>query len=323
MTVNPIVNKIQDWLVIVNPNAGRRKGEKDWPEISGMLKEAGFNFSSIFTEHRNHALNIALEHFNAGYRKVIVVGGDGTLNEVVNAVFAQKNVPTTSILIGMIMVGTGNDWGRMYNIKTDYKQAIKIIKRGRSFIQDAAMVNFHEGEEEKSRYYVNMAGMGYDALVADMTNKMKEQGKGGPMAYFYNIFRGLFKYDYKHLEVTVDGKEVFSGRVFSLSIGVCKFNGGGMMQLPNAIPDDGLLDLTIIKKTSKLNVVKHIKKLYDGSFLNLPFIQTHTGKTFSIVSKPVDSIYLETDGESLGHSPLHFQIIPKSVKVITGKNWSE
>ena len=313
----------QEWLVIVNPNAGRKKGEKDWPEISRLLSEAGFMFHALFTEHRDHAIHMAEEFITKGYRNIIVVGGDGTMNEVVNGIFRQKVCPTTDIKLGMIMVGTGNDWGRMYNIMEKYEEAVKILKKERLFIQDAALVTYHHGTEKKRRYFMNMAGMGYDALVAQMTNRLKEKGGGGPLAYLYNLFKGLFKYHHTLMEVIIDGKVAYKGNVFSMSIGICRYNGGGMMQLPNAVPDDGILDMTIMKNVKKMDVVKNIKKLYDGSFLDLHFIQVHTGKKISIHALPQHAAFLETDGESLGNSPFDFEVIPKSIQVITGKNWLE
>ncbi len=311
------------WLVIVNPNAGKRKGEKDWPVISSLLEEAGFTFTPFFTEHRGHAMTIVEEQVREhGFQRIIVVGGDGTLNEVVNGIFHQNRFTTTDIMVGMIMVGTGNDWGRMYNLREKYKKAVKIIRKQRLFVQDAGRVVYHEGDKEMTRYFVNMAGLGYDALVAEMTNHMKDQGGGGPMAYLLNLLKGLFRYHHAYLEVEIDGNVVYKGPVFSMSVGICKFNGGGMMQLPNAIPDDGLLDVTLFKKVTKMTVVKSLKKLYSGNFTHLPFVQTHRGKTVSIVSASRVPSNLETDGESLGHSPFRFDIIPVSVKVITGKNWN-
>jgi YegS/Rv2252/BmrU family lipid kinase len=311
----------QEWLVIVNPNAGRKKGEKDWPVISGLLKEAEFNFLPLSTQHRDHAIHMAQEYINKGFRNIIVVGGDGTLNEVVNGIFRQNACPTTDIKLGMIMVGTGNDWGRMYNIKAKYRKAIKILKKGRLFVQDTGFVTYHHGTELKQRYFMNMAGMGYDALVAQMTNRLKEKGGGGPMAYLYNLFKGLFKYRHTLMDVIIDDQVVYRGNVFSMSIGICRYNGGGMMQLPNAIPDDGILDMTIMKNVKKMDVVKNIKKLYDGSFLDLHFIEVHTGRKITIQAMPQHSAFLETDGESLGNSPFVFEIIPKSLTVFTGKDW--
>lgn len=311
------------WLVIVNPNAGKKKGEKDWPVISGLLGEAGFEFTALFTAHRGHALTLAGEHVVKGFRQIIVVGGDGTLNEVVNGIFLQDACKTTDITIGMIMVGTGNDWGRMYNLKGKYEKAVRILKKQRLFMQDAGKVTYHENGESRERFFVNMAGLGYDALVAQMTNRMKDKGGGGPMAYLVNLVKGLFRYSHASLEVEVDGKPFYSGPVFSMSVGICKYNGGGMMQLPNAEPDDGLLDITLFTQVTKMTVVRNLKKLYDGTFAGLPFVRMHTGRQVAIRSTTAKPSALETDGESLGQSPFFFEIIPASIKVITGKNWKK
>ena len=323
MTETPMQPPSAEWLVIVNPNAGRRKGQKDWPEISQLLTDAGLAHQPLFTLHRHHADMLAEEYIRKGYRQIIVVGGDGTLNEVVNGIFRQDVCATTDIILGMIMVGTGNDWGRMYNIKENYDKAVKIISRQRLFIQDAARVTYFDGKENRTRYFVNMAGMGYDALVAQMTNRLKEKGGGGPLAYLVNLFKGLFRYRHTLMEVTVDGKLAYRGKVFSMSVGICRYNGGGMMQLPNAVPDDGRLDMTIMKVLTKLDVLRNIKKLYDGSFIHLPFVDTLTGERIGIVTDPPHKAMLETDGESLGTSPFIFEIIPKAIKVITGKEWQK
>lgn len=320
-TMAPEISSEDKWLVIVNPNAGKKKGEKDWPVISSLLSEAGFNYKHLFTESRGEAMTLAKEHIKEGFQKIIVVGGDGTLNEVVNGIFQQDRFASTDITLGMIMVGTGNDWGRMYQLKHKYQKAVKILKKQRLFIQDAGLVKYYEGTREIERYFINIAGLGYDALVAKMTNKMKDQGGGGTMAYLMNLIKGLFRYNHAYLEVEIDGHQVYKGKVFSMSVGICKYNGGGMMQLPFAIPDDGLLDVTIFKNVKKMTVVRNLKKLYTGTFTTLPFVETYRGNTVSIISSTRNQSNLETDGESLGHSPFTFTIIPKSVKVITGKNW--
>ena len=147
----------EEWFVIVNPNAGRRKGEKDWLEIAGHLTKAGIKFTNVFTEHKNHAVNLTRKYIEAGYKNIIVVGGDGTLNEVVNAVFLQKQYSSTDITLAMIPVGTGNDWCRMFGIPLNYKQAIGFITRGKTFVQDAGKVTFHSSDDLlKTRYFINI-----------------------------------------------------------------------------------------------------------------------------------------------------------------------
>lgn len=312
--MNEIANN--DWLIIVNPNAGKQKGKKDWEKIASILKKEGFKYHSAFTEDKDHAFRIAEQKITEGFRKLIVVGGDGTINEVVNGIFRQQVAATTDVTLGMILVGTGNDWGRMYNIPEKYEDAVAVIRKGKTFIQDAGHVTFFEGEEKRDRYFSNMAGMGYDALVAQKTNKMKEQGGGGTLSYLINLFAGLFQYKQVTTEIHVDDEKVFEGELFSTSIGICKYNGGGMMQLPQAVPDDGLLDLTLFKDVKKKDVVINIKKLYDGTFLKLPFVETYSGREIRVSTRPKNGIYLETDGESLGHSPFTFRIIPRAIRLI-------
>ena len=306
-----------EWFVIVNPNAGKRKGEKDWPEISRILTAAKINFSSVFTQHRIHAIRMARKYVETGFRNIIVVGGDGTMNEVVNGIFTQARQPTKAIKVGMIPVGTGNDWCKMFGVPLDYQGAVDVITKGHTFLQDVAWVKFIQEGLEKNRFFANMAGMGYDAMVAQKTNKQKDEGKAGKMSYFVNIFSSLFSFREAQTEVFVDGKEVLKAPVFTMNVGICKYNGGGMMQLPFAIPDDGELDVTIITQLSRFSVMRNVRKLYDGSFTRLRQVKTFRGEKVEIHSKP--EIYMEADGESLGHSPFKFGIIPKSLQIITGK----
>jgi diacylglycerol kinase (ATP) len=172
-------------------------------------------------------------------------------------------------------------------------------------------------EEEQVRFFVNIAGMGYDALVAKQTNIQKDKGKGGPLVYLYFVFASLFQFRFPDAVITVDGQQAFSGDIFSMNVGICKFNGGGMMQVPFAVPDDGLLDVTLIKKTSKLMVIRHTTKLYDGTLVHLPFVSTYRGKVISMRSSK--KIYLEVDGESLGHTPFTFEILPRCLKIVHGE----
>jgi len=308
--------KVQtDWLVIINPNAGRRKGERDWNKISSLLIKHGFNFQSVFTECPRHAIEISRNKIESGFTKIIVVGGDGTLNEVINGLFLQSKFPTTTIILGMITVGTGNDWGRMLNIPLDYEQAIITIKECRTFVQDAGIVRYQNEGDEENRYFVNIAGLGFDAIVTKKANQLKEKGKGGPFLYFANIFSSLINYRYVNALITIDGQNI-ENQIFSMNIGIGKYNGGGMMQVPGAIADDGLFDMTVIKKISKPDVILSLRKLYNGNIIRHPKVETYTGRSIFIDSD--SRIHLETDGESLGHTPLEFQIIPKSVQVISG-----
>jgi YegS/Rv2252/BmrU family lipid kinase len=303
-----------NWLVIVNPNAGAGKGWIDWPRIEALLNSYGFKYKHEFTLRRLHAIVITRRYINEGCSKIIVVGGDGTMNEVINGIFVQKRFETSEIILGMIPVGTGNDWGRMFGISQNYEEAIRTIQASKTFVQDAGKVIFQKNERTQQRYFVNIAGLGFDALVVKKTNKSKDKGKSNPLIYKYNIFTSLFSFKSPRATIEVDGKSVIND-VFNVSVGICRYNGGGMMPLPDAKADDGLFDLTVIKKIGRLDVIRSIKKLYDGSIVRHPKVVTYQGKNIKITSNT--NVYLETDGESLGHTPMVFEIIPKSICVLS------
>ena len=306
------------WFVIVNPNAGKRKGEKDWLEIAAQITAAGIDFINIFTEHKNHAVVLTRKYIENGFRNIIVVGGDGTLNEVVNGIFTQSHVEPKDITLGMIPVGTGNDWCRMFNVSNDYKQAAQAIANGKVFVQDVGCIRYiSSADKEKIRYFVNMAGMGFDALVAKKTNQQKEAGTGNPLSYVVNIFSSLFYYTFTKVTILLDNEKVDSD-IFSMSVGICQYNGGGMKQAPNAKPDDGLFDLTLIKPIGKFKIIRNIIKLFDGSFTRLPEVSTFRSTKIIIHSDP--PMFMEADGESLGHTPFVFTMLPQSLRVITGNH---
>ncbi len=307
--------KNKEWLVIINPNAGRQRGSRDWKKIRSLLVKHHFDFTEVFTEKPGHATDISKKYIEDGYKHIIVVGGDGTLNEVINGLFKQTRYPTTEVTFGMISIGTGNDWGRMLKIPSDYEEAIITIKECRTFIQDAGIVSYRSNDNNVDRYFVNIAGLGFDAIVTKKANRLKQRGKGGPLLYFATIFTSLLNYRYVNAVINIDGKN-YKNKIFSMNIGIGKYNGGGMMQVPGAIADDGLFDLTVINKMSKPNIIMNLRKLYNGNIVRHSKVDTYTGKSISIDSDT--QILLETDGESLGHTPMEFQIIPKSVQVISG-----
>lgn len=306
----------KEWLILVNPNAGVGKGIKDWRSISSLLSENNFEYEAVFTEKKLHAIELVQEKIAEGFRKIIVVGGDGTMNEAVNGIFNQDVVPTTEITLGMISVGTGNDWVKTFNIPLDYSEAIKIIKEEQTLLQDAGIVKFYNEAIQKIRYFVNMAGLGFDAMVASKTNADKESGKSNPLLYLKNLVSTLFSYKSSNTKVKVDN-HVVNDKIFSIGIGIGQYNGGGMQQTPNAIPDDGLLDVALIKHMSKLRIIASIRRLYNGTIGQHNRVETFVGKNIYVESKV--PILLEADGESLGHSPFEFSIVPRSVKVIVNR----
>jgi YegS/Rv2252/BmrU family lipid kinase len=303
----------RDWLVIVNPNAGNGEGEKDWTEIDRLLVRNEFDFLPQFTVARRHAMLLTQQGIKAGYRNFIVVGGDGTLNEVVNGVFTQDECPTTEITLAMIKVGSGNDWARLFGIPNRYEPAIQVIKENKSRPHDVGVVHYYEGIKREKRYFINIAGLGFDASVVKRTNLHRDKGYRGRAIYLMNLLKCLALYRHTQTSMEIDNQKINTD-TFSISIGIGRYSGNGMMQTPRAIPDDGLFDITLIKKMTKSRVVASVRRLYDGTLLDHPKIKSYTGKEIQVDSDPL--IHLEADGESLGHSPFEFNLIPLSINII-------
>lgn len=305
----------EEWLVIVNRNAGNGKGKKDWDMISALLKNKLLLFTVKFTERKGHAIGITREGITEGFRKILTVGGDGTLNEVINGVFSNDTCPTNGITIALIPVGTGNDWGRMFGIPLDYEKAIKIISDNKNMLHDVGLVSFFNGKEKINRYFINIAGLGFESEVVRRTNIQKDKGRSGKLIYFYNLLISLLSYKNTPADIVVDGEKI-KANVFSLNVGNGRYCGGGMRQTPDALPDDGLLDVTIINGMGKLEIIRNLKILYDGTILKHPKINGYRCKNIKVSSDSI--IYTEADGESLGHTPAEFSIVPASVKIVYG-----
>ncbi|MGE0076784.1 MAG: diacylglycerol kinase family protein [Bacteroidales bacterium] len=308
----------KNWFIIANPRAGGGKGKKDWPAIERLLAKYDVDYKVAFTEFKHHAVEITVKAINNGYTKIVALGGDGTLNEVLNGIFIQKRLSPDQITIGVIAVGTGNDWFRTYKIPSGYEDCIKAIKSEHTFKQDVGKVEYWEAMINHSRYFANAAGIGFDAEVARRTNRLKDLGKRGTILYLISLLKALIWYRTTKIDVTIDGSSI-QERVFSLTLGIGKYNGAGMMQAPNAILNDGLYDITLIRKIDKLGVIKNIHRLYNGTILAHPKISNYRGSVIEITSDPV--IMLEADGESLGESPFRFTILPEAITVVVGEEF--
>jgi YegS/Rv2252/BmrU family lipid kinase len=302
------------WKVIINPHAGGNTDSSVWERILQELKEAEIGFEFELSKYHKHIINIVQQSISHGFRRFIIIGGDGSLNELVNGIYTQTTVDPREITTALISLGTGNDWPKTHALPIGSKQMIEKIKAGNSSVQDVGVVSYQENKETRTNYFANVAGMGFDAFV--VLNTTQKQGKKprSKFSYLYSLFRSLMRYNCQTTSIKINGKEVFHQSMFSFNVGICKYNGGGMMQVPEAIPDDGLLDVTIFRKMSKIKVLANVKRLYDGSFKSLKEVSMYKGTHILFDSE--FPISLECDGEILGHAPAEFTIIPSGFRFI-------
>ena len=311
--------KNDSWIVIVNPKAGSGRGLKDWPIISNQMYNSNLKFTCLFTEHKYHAIELTVKAINDGFRNIVAIGGDGTIHEVVNGLFIQKAVPTTDICLAVIPAGTGNDWIRMFGISKTYSEAVQSLVEKRTVLQDVGKVSYYETSVQHTRYMANVAGLGYDAVVNLEYNNLKDDGKYGKSLYLRSTFHTFLKFTPKKFRIRTDGNLFYEGMVFSGAVGIGKYNGGGMKQTPEAIFDDGLMDLTIIKKMSKLRIARNFKLLYSGNIYNIPTVIHTQASKIEIETWPETRI--EIDGEAVGTSPFVFEMVPQCIRVVVGSRY--
>ncbi len=305
------------WLVLLNPHAGCGKGKEDQQSIVGLLKKAGFSFDLATSDYPRHAISLTIEKIKQGYRRIIVAGGDGTLNEVVNGIFVQEYISPEEITIAMIPVGTGNDWVKTFGVPLDYKKAIEIIQKEKRIGQDVGKIKYEVEGEEKIRFFANIAGFGFDAMVADKANRLKEIGMKGFRIYLQSLLSSYFHYRTNKIKVSI-GKEEFEDFIFTLSIGIGKFNGGGMMQTPFAVPNNGTFQVTVIRKIGLLGILRNIIRLYSGEFVKDRRVSTF--ETKDVVVNGGGTIMGEVDGEGLGNSSFRISMLDKKLQVIYGSD---
>lgn len=301
------------WFVILNPHAGSGKGKKDQEKIITSLIESGLDFDFSISEFPKHTIQLTNDVIKNGYRNLIVIGGDGTLNEAVNGIFLQNVCAPEEIRIGMIPVGTGNDWIKTFGVPNDYLAAIQIIETGKTMMQDIGQITFSENEQGKVWYFANMAGFGFDARVAEKTNQLKNKGKEGISLYLQALGSSFMKYQINKMRIVVDGQEI-NDLIFSASIGIGKYNGGGMMQAPGAIPDNGLFQVTVIRKIGLFGILRNLMGLYSGEFIKDHRVSTFMARQISISS--AKNVAGEADGEILGDNKFEIELLSQKLAVI-------
>ena len=189
----------------------------------------------------------------------------------------------------------------------------------RTILQDVGLISYHETMITHKRYMANVAGIGFDAMVNRRFNKLKDEGRSGKWLYLISTLKALFNYKSKRFKISIDGHDFFDTDMFSATVGIGKYNGGGMLPMPAAIVNDGLFDITVIKDVSKVGVMWDFKKLYNGQIYRHPKVIATQAKKIEIESYPESPI--EIDGEALGYSPFTFELVSQSICVVVGEKY--
>jgi YegS/Rv2252/BmrU family lipid kinase len=265
--------------LILNPAAGRGTAGKSEAELAKELKDQLGDVHLHRTNARGHATQIANELKNEN-AVIITAGGDGTIYETVNGLVGG------ACTLGIIPIGSGNDFIKMLKLPLDIRSAIEVIKRRNTMIIDIGTVG--EG------YFTNGLGMGFDAEVVIETQKVKRLR--GFFIYLYSVFRTLTHYKNRIVTISIDGKTE-TREVFMISVGNGECFGGGFYLTPGAEINDGILDLCIFRGLSRKEVLMHLPKALSGKHIHLPQVECLRAK--NIIVEAAEGIPVHADGELL------------------------
>ena len=296
----------KSWFLIVNPSAGNTNFRKSWICIQSLLKTKEIFFSFVFTQYTKHELVLVDEAIKQGYRNFISVGGDGTLHHVVNGIMMQRYTKTSNIKLGVIPLGTGNDWIRTYKIPNSIEKAINVIINNTVIFQDIGCITLASGKKE---YFNNLAGIGYDGYVVKNLKYLK---KIGSIAFLLSGLYSLLSYRKKKYSITI-GDETLKEECLMIIFGICKYSGGGLRVTKYPNPKDGLLDITIVKKFSFFNLLFNLPKLYNGNIVHHKKVDNYKVKELNIIN---DNSIIEADGEIVGTGSLKVHIIPNAIQFL-------
>lgn len=297
------------WFVIINPTSGNGKAEKLWPKIRSLLELYDFDFDFAFTKSRNHNIELVHHSVNQGITCFICVGGDGTIHNTVNGIMTQNKFDTHALSLGVVPIGTGNDWVKTHNISSNIKQAILTIKNGKTSIQDIGKISFLHTKKAPV-FFNNLSGIGFDGYVVSKVGKYKHLGS---ISYLVGALMGLFSFKNFEAEIEIN-KQLIKTKSLMVLIGLCKFSGGGMQLTDFTDFNNGDFDISIASNFSKLDILLNTQKLYNGAIVNLKKVKTYRSDEIIIRVTQEKKPFIQADGELLGIGDIKISLIRSAFK---------
>jgi diacylglycerol kinase (ATP) len=294
-------------VVIANPASGRGKAGRLIPAVRDIVGSLAQGSEVRISDGPDHATELARQAANDGVEVVAAMGGDGMVGMVGEALVG------TSAALGVIPTGTGNDFARLLGIDRRRPAAAAAGLCDPSYVEiDAVHLSLGDGSE---RYFVNVAGAGFDSEVTETANRMRTRIQG-TAKYVAAVFKTLPRFRAGRFEVDVDGTHhTLPGMMIAVGNGISY--GGGMKITPRASFTDGLLDITVIGEMSKPEFVRNFPTVFRGTHLKHPKVTSLRASRVEISADRTFEVY--ADGERVGPLPATFEVIPAALRVVVPK----
>ena len=299
--------------MIVNPRSRNGATGRRWGELESKLRAELGVFESELTRGPRDAERIAREGVRSGIERVLVAGGDGTLNEVASGLLAAGLGGYAQI--GVLPLGTGGDFARSAGMPLRMDDAIAALKQANPRAIDAGRICYRDGAlNETTSYFVNVASFGISGLTDQLVNQTTKRF-GGKVSFLAGTLKALVRYRAAPVSVRVDGTLMHDGPLMIAAAANGRWFGGGMHVAPEARLDDGLLDIVLVPEHPKLKLISKLPLLYSGRHLDDPICSFLRGREIEAEAEP-GAVLLDIDGEPLGSLPARIEIMPQALWLI-------
>lgn len=301
------------WGIIYNPKAGTRKVKKRWNGIKEYMDSKGVSYDYVQSEGFGSVERLAKILANNGYKTIVVVGGDGALNDTINGILLSDAEDKDKIAIGLIPNGIGNDFARYWGLTTDFKSAINCIINKRQKKIDVGYCGFFDGKNHIRRYFVNAINIGLGARIVKITDQTKRFWGVKFLSYVAALFSLIFERKLYRMHLRINDEHI-RGRIMTVCIG----NASGWGQTPSAVPYNGWLDVSVIYRPELLQIISGLWMLIQGRILNHKVVRCYRTKKIKVLR--AQNASADLDGRLIPkHFPLEIGIEPESITLIIPK----
>jgi YegS/Rv2252/BmrU family lipid kinase len=302
-------------VVIVNPKSQGGKLGKRWTEVAEIIGRA-FPFDEVMTQGVGDATRLAREALKSGAERIVAIGGDGTVNEVVNGFFEDARPIAPDATFGLIPYGTGGDFRRTIGVPKEIADAAAVIASGERRKIDVGKLSFVATDgSAATRMFANIASFGVSGVVDRLVN---ESGKklGGKLSFMFASVRATWSYKNQRVQLVFDGKDRVDLSINTVAVANGKYFGGGMQVAPAAELDDATFDVVSIGDLGMGEVLSMSRKIYKGEHLSMAKVSVRRAKVVEAEGiDPGAVIELDVDGENPGRLPARFEIVPAALWV--------
>ena len=303
------------WGIIYNPKAGSRKAQKKWNKIREYMEERGVMFDYLQSEGYGSVERLARMLANNGYRTIVIVGGDGAINDAVNGIMTSSAENKSDIALGIIPNGIGNDFASYWGLDADeYKQAVDWIINRRLRKIDVGRVGFTEGDVCGTRYFVNAMYIGLGARFVGITNKTRRFWGLQWVSILASMFLLLFERMLHRMHLKINGEHI-RDTIMTVCIGSAR--GYGLT--PSAVPYNGWLDVSVVYRPELLQLFYGLWLLVNGRLLNLKkVVKPYRARKVKVLR--AQNAVISLDGRQMSlDCPLDVRIMPEALTLIIPK----